>query len=297
MGPNEDLPHLGSYTRSTLGLILMKTFQIALCQMKVGLNKAQNIKKSLEFIEEAGKKADLVVLPEMFNCPYQTDQFPLYAERASESPTLKAVSQAARDSEVYLVAGSIPERDQESIYNTSFIYNPSGELLARHRKLHLFDIDIPGQIQFKESDTLQPGGQVTVVDTDFAKLGVAICYDVRFPELSRLMALQGAQLLIFPGAFNLTTGPVHWEILSRVRALDNQVYLAMCSPARDEKASYVAYGHSLVADPWGSVVAEAGTGEEIIYAPIKTSHLRKARQDLPLLKNRRTDLYSLGLKK
>lgn len=278
-------------------MILMNDFQIALCQMKVGLDKTQNVKKAVKFIRKAGEKADLVVLPEMFNCPYQTDQFPSYAEGADESPTLKAVSRAARDTEVYLVAGSIPERDQDHIYNTSFIYNPTGELIGRHRKLHLFDIDVPGQIQFKESETLTPGDQVTVVDTDFGKLGVAICYDIRFPELARLMTLQGAQLLVFPGAFNLTTGPAHWEILSRTRALDNQVYLATCSPARDEKASYVAYGHSLVADPWGEVIFQAGIGEEILYASIKASRVDEVRQELPLLKNRRRDLYTLDLKK
>jgi len=278
-------------------MILMNDFQIALCQMKVGLDKTQNVKKAVKFIRKAGEKADLVVLPEMFNCPYQTDQFPSYAEGADESPTLKAVSRAARDTEVYLVAGSIPERDQDHIYNTSFIYNPTGELIGRHRKLHLFDIDVPGQIQFKESETLTPGDQVTVVDTDFGKLGVAICYDIRFPELARLMTLQGAQLLVFPGAFNLTTGPAHWEILSRTRALDNQVYLATCSPARDEKASYVAYGHSLVADPWGEVIFQAGIGEEILYASIKASRVDEIRQELPLLKNRRRDLYTLDLKK
>lgn len=278
-------------------MILMNDFQIALCQMKVGLDKTQNVKKAVKFIRKAGEKADLVVLPEMFNCPYQTDQFPSYAEGADESPTLKAVSRAARDTEVYLVAGSIPERDQDHIYNTSFIYNPTGELIGRHRKLHLFDIDVPGQIQFKESETLTPGDQVTVVDTDFGKLGVAICYDIRFPELARLMTLQGAQLLVFPGAFNLTTGPAHWEILSRTRALDNQVYLATCSPARDDEAPYVAYGHSLLADPWGEVVVQAGIGEEILYASIKASRVDEIRQELPLLKNRRRDLYTLDLKK
>jgi omega-amidase len=278
-------------------LIFMKSFKLALCQMKVGQDKAENVKKAIKLIKEAGKEAEMVVLPEMFNCPYQTDQFPLYAEEAGNSSTLNAVSQAARDAQVYLVAGSIPERDLDQIYNTSFIYNPSGEVIGRHRKMHLFDIDVHGQIQFKESDTLTPGDQVTVVDTDFGKLGVAICYDIRFPELSRLMALQGAQLLVFPGAFNLTTGPAHWEILTRVRAVDNQVYVASCSPARDEKGTYVAYGHSLVADPWGDVIGEAGTGEEILYVDIDLSRVDEVRQELPLLKNRRNDLYEINLKK
>lgn len=275
----------------------MKTFQIALCQMKVGPDKSQNIKKAVKFIEEAGHKADLVVLPEMFNCPYQTDLFPLYAEEADESPTLEAVSQAAHKASVYLVAGSIPEREQEHIYNTSFIYDPDGELIGRHRKVHLFDIDVPGQIQFKESETLTAGEEVTVVETDYGKVGVAICYDIRFPELSRLMALEGAWVLVYPGAFNLTTGPAHWEILSRVRALDNQVYLATCSPTRDEEASYVAYGHSLVADPWGDVMGEAGEGEKILYQDLDPTRVEEVRQELPLLRNRRKDLYHINLKK
>ncbi|HMK54735.1 MAG TPA: carbon-nitrogen hydrolase family protein [Methanobacteriaceae archaeon] len=243
------------------------------------------------------QKADLVILPEMFNCPYQTDKFPEYAEEQKNSPTLKAISRAAKEVGVYIVAGSIPERDENHVYNTSFIFNSAGELIGRHRKMHLFDVDVVGQIQFKESETLTAGDTITVIDTDFAKIGVAICYDIRFPELSRLMALEGAQLLIFPGAFNLTTGPAHWKAISRVRAVDNQVYVASCSPARDESAPYVAYGHSMVADPWGDVISEASTGEEIIYAEVDLSQLEKVRQEFPLLKNSRQDIYSVQYKK
>lgn len=279
----------------------MNNFKLALCQMKVTEDKEQNVARAVQMIKDAGlggdkQKTDLVVLPEMFNCPYQTDQFPRYAEEHDKSPTLNAVSRAARDADVYLIAGSIPERDQDQVYNTSFIFNPSGELIGRHRKVHLFDIDVAGQIQFKESETLTAGDEVTVLDTNFGKIGVAICYDIRFPEISRLMVLKGAYLLVFPGAFNLTTGPAHWKALTRVRAVDNQVYVASCSPARDDEAHYVAYGHSLVSDPWGDVVAEAGTGEEIIYAKVNRSQVEKVRKELPLLKNRRDNLYKFNVK-
>ncbi|MEG3224817.1 MAG: carbon-nitrogen hydrolase [Methanobacteriales archaeon Met13] len=285
---------------------MKKIFKIALCQMKVTENQEDNVARAVAMVDQAGaklpgkghhQKADLVVLPEMFNCPYQTEKFPEYAQEQNKSPTLQAVSRAAKDAEVYLIAGSIPERDKNHVYNTSFIFNPAGELIGRHRKMHLFDIEVTGRIHFKESETLTAGDEVTVVDTDWGKVGVAICYDIRFPELSRLMALQGAHLLVFPGAFNMTTGPAHWKALSRVRAVDNQVYVASCSPARDEKASYVAYGHSLVADPWGDILAEAGTGEEIVLADIDFSQVEKVRQELPLLKNSRHDLYHIKYEK
>jgi len=158
--------------------------------------------------------------------------------------------------------------------------------------MHLFDVDIP-DIEFKESDTITPGNRVTVVDTDPIKIGVAICYDIRFPELFRLMALKGADIMVVPGAFNMTTGPAHWKTTVRARAIDNQTYVAAVSPARNTNLSYVAYGHSIIVDPWGKVIGEAGYGEQIICATIDISYLKNVREELPLLKNRRTDIYEL----
>lgn len=272
----------------------MKSFKIAACQMQVADDKEANLKKAVDLMEEAaGSGADLVVLPEMFNCPYDNEKFPLYAEDRGNSETLRIISKAARECGMYVVAGSIPESSGESIYNTSFIFNPRGDVIGSHRKLHLFNIDVPHGVTFKESDTLQAGREITVVETDLAKLGVVICYDIRFPELSRLMALMGVELLVVPGAFNMTTGPAHWETLIRTRAVDNQFFLAAASPARDESASYVTYGHSMIVDPWGDVLAQAGSGEEIVYATVKPSRIKEVRQQLPLLKNRRTDIYEL----
>jgi predicted amidohydrolase len=184
----------------------------------------------------------------------------------------------ARDAEVFLIGGSIPEREvnnkagtegegeeKERLYNTSLVFGKKGELLATHRKVHLFDIDIPGGITFKESEVLSPGNKVTIVEFEgFGKVGLGICYDVRFPELAMVAARKGAWGVFYPGAFNTTTGPLHWRLLGQSRAVDNQVYVAMCSPARDEGASYRAWGHSLVADPMGKVLGEAGEGEEIM---------------------------------
>lgn len=268
-------------------------FKVALCQMKVVEDKGENIARALAMISEAALQSDLVILPEMWNCPYQTSLFPEYAEEMGDSITLDAVSEAAKQGGVYIVAGSIPEKHDGNVYNSSFIFNPQGEIIGVHRKVHLFDIDVPGEINFKESTTLTAGNQITVVDTPLCKIGICICYDIRFSELLRLMVLEGAQLIVVPGAFNLTTGPAHWKPLIRVRAVDNQVFMAAASPARDPDVAYVAYGHSMVADPWGTVLKEAGTDEEIIYIPIDLKMITKIRQELPLLKNRRTDLYQL----
>ncbi|MFU2191950.1 carbon-nitrogen hydrolase family protein [Methanobacterium sp. MZD130B] len=271
-------------------------FNLAMCQMQVVDDKKKNIANALKMIKEASSNSDLVILPEMWNCPYQTELFPIYAEEKENSPSLKAISQAAKSEKTYIVAGSIPEKHNGKTYNSSFFFNPEGEIIGVHRKIHLFDIDVPDEVSFKESQTLTAGNKITVVDTELGKIGICICYDMRFPELLRLMALRGAKLIIIPGAFNMTTGPVHWKPLIKIRAVDNQLYVAAVSPARNDKSHYVAYGHSMVADPWGKVTNEAGSGEEIIYATIDYSFIRKVRVELPLLKNRREEIYHLDKK-
>lgn len=274
----------------------MKTIKIALCQMRVVDDKQINLDKAVDMIEQsADNGAELVVLPEMFNCPYDTNKFGDYAESPDKSPSLKAVSEAAKYHDVYLVAGSIPELFDGKIYNSCFIFNRDGQIVGVHRKMHLFDVDIQGMV-FKESDSITAGNNVTVVDMDQIKIGVAICYDIRFPELFRLMALKNAGLMVVPGAFNVKTGPAHWKTLVRTRSIDNQVYMAVVSPARNENLSYIAYGHSIVTDPWGKVIAEAGYDEEIIYATIDFSYMDRVREELPVIKNRRTDIYECKLK-
>lgn len=172
----------------------------------------------------------------------------------------------AIEAKAYLIGGSIPEYSSttKKYYNTSLTFSPSGQLLATHRKIHLFDIDIPGKITFRESEVLSPGEKITIVDLpEYGKVAVAICYDLRFPELAMVAARKGAFALVYPGAFNLVTGKLHWSLLGRARAVDNQVFVALCSPARDMGATYNAWGHSLVVDPMAGVLVEAGEGEEI----------------------------------
>lgn len=272
-------------------------FKIGVCQMPVVKSKEQNISKARSMIKEAAAGGcSLVILPEMFNCPYNSSLFPEYAESYPEGSTLKMLSAAASEEKIYLVGGSIPEREENIIYNTSFVFGPRGELLAKHQKVHLFDVDLPDGLSFHESRTLGAGKNITVVKTELCTLGVAVCYDIRFPELIRLMALMGAEIVILPAAFNMNTGPAHWELLLRTRAVDNQVFIAGASSARDTEASYVSYGNSLIADPWGKIIAQAGEKETILYGDIDLQVLKETREALPLLKHRRSDLYELRTK-
>jgi omega-amidase len=243
----------------------------------------------------------MIVLPECFNSPYGCQYFPKYAETILPSPPSKEkapswhmLSSIAAETKTYLVGGSIPELvpETKSYYNTSLVFSPSGKLIATHRKTHLFDIDIPGKITFKESEVLSPGNKVTIVDLpEYGKIGLAICYDVRFPELAMIAARKGAFMLVYPGAFNTTTGPMHWKLQAQARAMDNQVFVAMCSPARDTNATYHAYGHSMAVNPNAEVMSEAAEFEDVIYADIDGSKIEETRKGIPIYTQRRFDVY------
>ena len=199
----------------------------------------------------------------------------------------------ARERGIYLIAGSLPELEGPRVYNTSFVYAPDGTCIARHRKIHLFDIDVEGGQRFMESEVLSPGREVTTFDTPWGTMGLCICFDMRFQELCRLMALRGARVIFAPAAFNMTTGPAHWELLFRQRAVDNQCFTVGVSPARDEQGSYVAYGNSIAVDPWGAVLCRAGAEETTLYADLDVERLEAVRAQLPILSARRTDLYEV----
>jgi len=271
----------------------MTKIKLALCQMNVIDDKISNINKAKSMICESANKSDFIILPEMFNCPYSNDKFIEYGESEDDSYTLNEISRLACEQEVYILAGSIPEMENDKLYNTSYLFDNKGSIIAKHRKMHLFDIDVKGKITFKESDVLTPGNEFTVSDTEFGKIGIGICYDVRFVELARIMTENGALMLIYPGAFNQTTGPAHWELLFRSRALDNQVFCVGVAPALNKEASYHSYGHSIVTNPWGEVIAQAGEKEEIIYCEIDFDEIKKVRDELPVLKNKREDLYEV----
>jgi omega-amidase len=300
------------------------SLRVALCQVRVDADKRTALANAQRWVEEAVKQgAKLVVLPECFNCPYDTRCFPTYAEELGSifgdssnsdlvtSETACLLQKLARTHGIYLVGGSIPERSRsdQRIYNTSLTFGPDGQLLARHRKVHLFDVDVPGGIRFRESDVLSAGDHLTSFNLDVRdaeaphlttalRVGVGICYDIRFPEMAAAMTRSphDARILVYPGAFNMTTGPAHWELLIRARALDNQVFVCACSPARDPNASYTAYGHSMVASPWGDILAQTDEYESLVIADLDPARITQVRNAIPVRQQARPDLYaSVGM--
>lgn len=257
----------------------------------------ENVDRLQQHLDSLAKEnVDLVILPEMFNCPYQTSLFPDYAEEEGGACWQK-LSSLAVQYKIHLVAGSMPEKDRENkIYNTSYVFDRQGRQIGKHRKVHLFDIEIEGGQQFRESNTLSPGNKATVFDTEFGTMGICICYDLRFPELARLMVDQGAKMIIVPGAFNMTTGPAHWEVLFRTRAVDNQVFMVGAAPARDPEAGYTSWGHTIMVGPWGNVLQQMDEREGCIIQDLDLAEVAKVRRELPLLAQRRSDLYQLTSK-
>ncbi|MFP4457451.1 MAG: carbon-nitrogen hydrolase family protein [Halanaerobiales bacterium] len=265
--------------------------KIGLCQLKVSENKSINLfnaKKQMNIAKNLG--AEIICLPEIFNSPYENSNFLKHAEPQG-GQTYKFLSIQAKELDVYLVGGSIPEKEDGKIYNTSYVFNRNGELIAKHRKVHLFDIFIPGEIEFMESKTLSAGNSVTTFDTEYGKMGLAICFDIRFSEYINLIGQSGAKVIFIPAAFNMKTGPAHWDLAFKSRALDNQLFIAGCSPARDEKASYVAYGHSLIVNPWGEIINQLDENQGVLVGEVDLNLIDEYRQKLPIVKNKRSDLY------
>ena len=251
----------------------------ALIQMRTVSDKAENLRHARELIDEAAKNgADLCVLPEMFCCEYRNRSF-IENQEPAGGPAWQMLSAAARENRVWLIGGSVPEAEDGKLYNTSFVFDREGNQAARCRKSHLFDIAVEGGQHFKESATFTPGDE--------------ICFDMRFPELARIMSLDGAWAVFCPASFNMTTGPAHWEIMFRSRAVESQVYALGCAPARDEQGSYVSYANSIAVSPWGDVLARAGAEETTLYVELDPAYVESIRAQLPLMSARRTDMYTL----
>jgi omega-amidase len=298
------------------------TVRLGLVQMSVCSDKLINIASASSSIRAAvAHGARMIMLPEMFNCPYSNASFAGYSETmpivgaeveeidAEASPTSRAMAELAKKYDVYIVAGSIPERAlpassavpknglPHDLYNTCLVYSPEGRVIAKHRKVHLFDIDVPGKMTFRESDSLSAGQSITYFDAPFGRVGVGICYDLRFGEYAQVLAEQaGATMLVYPGAFNTTTGPMHWELLQRARAVDNQLWVATCSPARSEDLkAYQAWGHSSVVSPWGKVVATTDHAAGIVIADVDMNEVEEMRRNIPVRTQKRDDVYKLTL--
>lgn len=283
--------------------LLSKKLKVALIQITAGSDKQANLSHAKEFILKALEKdssIDLVILPECFNSPYSVTEFSKYAEKIPDGESTQFLSKLAKDQKILIVGGSIPELgDDGKIYNTSITFNRQGEIIGKHRKVHLFDIDIPNGITFKESITLTGGDKATTIELpEFGNIGEGICYDIRFPELATVAAREkNAFAMVYPGAFNTVTGPLHWHLLARSRAIDNQIFVVLVSPSRNLNLGYHAYGHSLIVDPNGNIIAEAGEDEEIVIAELDPELLKKTRAGIPITTQRRFDIYGDYTKK
>lgn len=270
-----------------------RKFTLAVCQLRTELSQEETMAKAWRVVREAAANgAQVVCLPEMFNCPYSKEYFKKYA-RLDHSGHVEAMSAWARECGIVLVGGSIPENENGRTYNTCFVFDRDGALIARHRKVHLFDVDVPG-MRFRESSTFTPGDDVTVFDTEYGRMGVAVCYDVRFPELFRAMAVRGAELIILPAQFNMATGPKHWELALRSRAVDNELYFVGASAARYEGFNYECWGHSAVVDPYGEVIASCDEKEGTLYADIDLNRVDEVRRRLPTFMRLRRDVYTVA---
>lgn len=179
------------------------------------------------------------------------------------------------------------------MYNTCVAFGSDGALLARHRKVHLFDIDIPGRITFRESDTLSAGDTLATFDTPWGRVGLGICYDVRFPLLAMSLRAAGCRFLFYPGAFNMTTGPAHWELLLKSRALDTQCFVAGVSIARAAEAKYQAWGHSTLVSPWGEILGTTDETPSTVFADARCAQVDEVRAQIPVSLQTRDDLYAL----
>ncbi|KAK9875174.1 hypothetical protein WA026_005966 [Henosepilachna vigintioctopunctata] len=268
---------------------MLSKIRTALIQFKVGVNKSANLLKASQFIELAKNKGgELIALPEYFSTPIYT--FYNHAENIPDGPSSRILAENAKYHKIYLVGGTIPEEEDGNIYNTCTVWNPEGELIAKYRKIHMCDIEIPGGIKLKESEIVSPGDKMATFHVKDIKVGLGICYDLRFEEMAKLYRLSGCKLLIYPAAFNMTTGALHWELMQRSRANDNQLYVFTISPARGTEG-YCCWGHSQVTDPLGNIVVSAGHGEEILLANIDGKMCDEVRQKMPICLHRRPNIY------
>ena len=266
---------------------LSSSFKVFICQMMVTKNKLENIEKAVDAIKLAASiGSNLVVLPEFFNSPYGTKYFQEYSEEISEKGyTCQSISKAAKSNNIYVVAGSIPEKSGEKYYNTCVIFNNYGNIVDKYRKINLFKIDLPA-IKFDESDIISKGDKLVTFDVPIldrtVKIGLLICFDIRFPELAQSYREMDVDVLVCPAAFSMVTGPIHWQLLGRTRAVDSQMFTVLVSPARDTKAEYVTYGHSLVSDPMGTVVHEFGDEEACQMVTLDLDLVSKTRRQIPV---------------
>ena len=266
----------------------MQSYLAAAVQMTASSSKAENLAKAETFVRLAAERgAALVVLPEVFSWRGRHRKEPEQVE-SIPGPTTRRLQELATRHAIHLLAGSFLEKSDESrAYNTSLLFSPDGDILACYRKIHLFDVDIPGQVSIQESDSMKPGEEVVTATTQLGTVGLSICYDLRFPELYRGLTHRGAQIVFVPSAFTFPTGAAHWEALLRARAIENQVYIVAPNQIGKNVYGFADYGNSMIIDPWAKILARAPDKECVISAEIDLDYLEKVRRELPCLAHRR----------
>jgi predicted amidohydrolase len=266
----------------------MESLAVALVQLDSTADGRANVDRATRLAAEAlARGAELVCLPEMFN---YLGALHGCAERAEEipGPSLAPLRELAREHKAWIAAGSVLERNGDARpFNTSVILSPTGDVAAQYRKIHLFDIDLPGRIRYRESAFMSAGREPAVCETPFGAMGLSICYDLRFPELYRQYSAQGAALLLVPAAFTMETGRDHWEPLLRARAIENQCFVLATGQTGNKESGLVCYGRSMAVDPWGIVIAQAADEEGILMVELDLTATERARERLPALRHRR----------
>jgi predicted amidohydrolase len=269
------------------------TLRVACVQLTSRSDKAANLEKAERLVGRAAATgADIVLLPEKWNAIGDAEVLHAAAETLEAGESVEAMSRWARDHGVALVGGSITERREgrEKLSNTSVVFDSDGAITGVYRKIHLFDVEVGGHV-YRESEAEEAGDEPVTVEAEGWRTGLTVCYDVRFPELYRILALQGAELVTVPAHFTLYTGKDHWELLLRARAVENQYYVAAAAQIGETVAGRLSYGRSLIADPWGIVLAMAPDEETVIAAELDRQRLEDVRAKLPSLANRQADAY------
>ncbi|XP_054838167.1 deaminated glutathione amidase isoform X2 [Eublepharis macularius] len=271
---------------------------IAVCQVTSTPNRDQNVECCSSLIREAAQRGACVVfLPEAFDFIGSNTEETLHLAEPLEGDCFQHYASLARECGVWLSLGGFHERGSNwestgRIYNCHLLLDPKGTLVAAYRKTHLCDVELEGRVSMKESAFTNPGSEiVSPVSTPAGKVGLAICYDLRFPEMSLALAQDGAEILTYPSAFTVTTGSAHWEVLLRARAIETQCYVVAAAQTGKNHERRTSYGHSMIVDPWGSVIAQCQEGTGLCYAEIDLAYLRRIRQEIPVFSHRRTDLY------
>ena len=265
--------------------------RVAVCQMRSGEDVEANLALAERLLRQAADDgADLATLPEMFTYLGRSTGRDAAAEPVP-GPTTERLAAVARDREMWVLGGSVLETDGDRLHNTSVLFDRTGELVATYRKIHLYDVVLPDQPPIRESDTFTAGEELVTHATDQARLGLSICYDLRFPELYRGLMVRGAEVLCVPAQFQHTTGTAHWEVLLRARAIEEQAFVV--APAQwgtygREGSNRRSYGHSMIVDPWGRVLVEApAEGDGVFAADLDLAALQDIRAKLPALEHRR----------